>query len=522
MTNLHDDIQQIDMLQIDMLTEQVETYTFIYMGVIFGIIGFYSIYHYVSKYCKSKQDIYPKMHKPIQSKFTKVHKFLFKRVYEYPVYFYLVCSIFVIMNCLFMFFSAGRKELFLKSTGTFLAADILISVISAAKHSPLIIILYHYYDSFLGFHKFLGFWIIIISILHTVFYIINYSRPILQNSPFEANNLIYPLPRLFGTLALIAVLLMGLFSINCMRRRNYRIFAMGHLLYPLFIVFTALHRPYFIPYLIVIFSIVLIDYFIRMYYLSHKYVAGIKVYGEEYISLFFERNNMFKSRVGQHVFICIPSISMCETHPFSIISHSNSSTIELGIKSLGSYTQKIIEYGKHSQICDIRISGLFGSFGFNYLRYEELVFVCGGIGATPFIGVLKDLYYNPSDNYCIEHITFMWFCRDEVVYGVYEDFIEICIRKNLEFNKVFPYFMPIISIKSRPINKGIFQSVDLDILFEEILCLDNSEIPDIDEKRRIGVLCCGAESLSDDVWDHCTQFTNENTRVDFHNHSFIF
>ncbi len=535
------------------LIERVETYTVYYSVSISFAVIVYFIYSLYKKQSKKKVNILPKKNKNII--LNKIEKILMRRVGDYSLCFCIFCFLFITITSVFILISATRTELILKSTGTFLAADILIQIIIAVKHSPLIILVYNYYDYFMGFHKILGWWIIILSIIHTISYIINYSRPPIQNFPFNIKNLIYPPPRLFGTLALITVILIGITSLNCLRQKFYNIFMISHYLYILFIIFTALHRPYFIPYAISIAVIIITDYMIRFIYYKNKYTAGIRNYSDKYIGLYFKPDKIIKPYVGAHVFVYIPSISKFETHPFSIISHSNSEVIELGIKPSGKYTKKIIEYSHKSQLCDIRISGLFGSFGFNYFRYEELVLIAGGIGITPFIGILKELYHNKSTNHCIQSIILVWFCREEIIYDIYKDFIDLCIQQNIDFDEYFPYFMPIVSIKTRPVNNGIFQTVDLDTVFKEMIVYnveqcneaylaeisyDDDELVEIkfdddqkkiekkeeekeeEKNRRIGVVCCGGVSLSNDTWDHCIEFSNENIQIDFHDHSFVY
>jgi predicted ferric reductase len=522
---------------------KVENYTIWYQITLFSIVAMYSIIHYIIKYNKLYFDLNQK--KTTNYYFNIINRYLFKRFYQKPLLHYMICILYTIITILFIVLSTDTKGLYLKSTGTFLSAIILIGSILPLKNSPLKLITELTYDKFLNFHKFIGVFILLLSILHTIFYIVNFSRRGLQNNPFTFKNLFVPRPRAYGTIALILIILINLFSVNIIRKKIYNLFHISHYMYILFIIFTALHRPYFIPYMITIFAIVAVDYAIRLYYLSHTYKAGIKVYGDEYVTLHFETPSQNISKVGKHVYILIPEISKFESHPFSIISHTNSTNIELGIKSLGDYTSKLIEYGKHHQLCDLKISGMFGSFGFNYLRYEELVLICGGVGVTPFIGLLKDLYHNSEYRSYIQSLTFVWFCRDDLIYDIYSEFINTCVNMNTEFNENLPYFMPIISIKTRMINTGFFQTIDVDNIFVDILHLDqkleiNNSMDMIDfnlidihlddsnteeqqmHNRRVGVICCGVPSLINDVWDKCYEYSNDNIRIDFCNQSFAF
>ncbi len=46
---------------------------------------------------------------------------------------------------------------------------------------------------------------------------------------------------------------------------------------------------------------------------------------------------------GQYVFICVPSLSLWEWHPFSLSSHPTADKVTLHIRVLGDWTKKLYD-----------------------------------------------------------------------------------------------------------------------------------------------------------------------------------
>jgi predicted ferric reductase len=78
-----------------------------------------------------------------------------------------------------------------------------------------------------------------------------------------------------------------------------------------------------------------------------------------------------------------------EAHPFSIASKSNSEKLRIIVKKLGDYTDRL-EHLKEGD--KILIEGPYGRFNCNLeKKNEEQVWIAGGIGITPFLGMFEDL-----------------------------------------------------------------------------------------------------------------------------------
>ncbi|XP_024531669.1 respiratory burst oxidase homolog protein F isoform X1 [Selaginella moellendorffii] len=122
----------------------------------------------------------------------------------------------------------------------------------------------------------------------------------------------------------------------------------------------------------------------------------------------------FKYKSGMYLFIKCISISPFEWHPFSITSAPSDRHLSVHIRTVGDWTEELrrifskalgglaekenVLESESSDISIIRhrfpklqIDGPYGAPAQDYQKYDVLLLVGIGIGATPFISVLKDM-----------------------------------------------------------------------------------------------------------------------------------
>ncbi|KAK9099577.1 hypothetical protein Syun_026622 [Stephania yunnanensis] len=132
-------------------------------------------------------------------------------------------------------------------------------------------------------------------------------------------------------------------------------------------------------------------------------------------SLIMSKPSGFKYKSGQYIFIQCPSISPFEWHPFSITSASGDDHLSVHIRTVGDWTDELKRV--FTETCDsptvigrarfgqpgvidqkdlpkIFIDGPYGAPAQDYRNYDVLLLVGLGIGATPFISILRDLLNN--------------------------------------------------------------------------------------------------------------------------------
>lgn len=101
-------------------------------------------------------------------------------------------------------------------------------------------------------------------------------------------------------------------------------------------------------------------------------------------------NDALKYKSGQFVFLRFFNKKVgIEQHPFSIASTSDDPELRVYVKKLGDYTNGL----RHLKIGDkASIEGPYGKFNYEYNESGlDQIWIAGGIGITPFIGMVQDL-----------------------------------------------------------------------------------------------------------------------------------
>ncbi|XP_059283599.1 respiratory burst oxidase homolog protein E-like [Lycium ferocissimum] len=151
---------------------------------------------------------------------------------------------------------------------------------------------------------------------------------------------------------------------------------------------------------------------------SEHYAAKIlkvSVLPGDVFSLTMSKPSSFKYKSGQYIFLQCPTISSFEWHPFSITSAPGDDYLSVHIRMVGDWTNELkrVFTEDDSSACEIGrakfrergnvdqrglprllVDGPYGAAAQDYQNYDVLLLVGLGIGATPFISILKDLLNN--------------------------------------------------------------------------------------------------------------------------------
>ncbi len=109
--------------------------------------------------------------------------------------------------------------------------------------------------------------------------------------------------------------------------------------------------------------------------------------------------NKIEYKAGQFIFLSFkePDIGS-ESHPFSISSSPSDEYLKVTIKPLGDFTYKLAK--RLTSGTKVDIEGPFGTFNYKQKKQNQ-IWIAGGIGITPFIGMAKDIVEN-NEQYNID------------------------------------------------------------------------------------------------------------------------
>jgi len=118
-------------------------------------------------------------------------------------------------------------------------------------------------------------------------------------------------------------------------------------------------------------------------------------------------------KTGQHALISIPSISFGQSHPFTIAAQS-SGPMRFFVRDVGpgGFSSKL-NHSASSRAYTVLVQGPYGAIP-RLDRYEEVIFVAGGTGATWTVPLMKEFIARAKcEEKSIVKGTFIWSVRSE-------------------------------------------------------------------------------------------------------------
>ncbi|KAI7741981.1 hypothetical protein M8C21_008694 [Ambrosia artemisiifolia] len=177
---------------------------------------------------------------------------------------------------------------------------------------------------------------------------------------------------------------------------------------------TGYNAFWYSHHLFVIVYILLLIHGWFLYLVKEWYKKTVAIYPGNVLTLQMSKPPKFRYKSGQYMFVQCPVVSSFEWHPFSITSAPDDDYLAIHIRQLGDWTQELKRV--FSEVCEpplagksgllradettkatlprLLIDGPYGAPAQDYRKYDVLLLVGLGIGATPFISILKDLLNN--------------------------------------------------------------------------------------------------------------------------------
>ncbi|KAM4065984.1 FAD-binding domain-containing protein [Hirsutella rhossiliensis] len=230
-----------------------------------------------------------------------------------------------------------------------------------------------------------------------------------------------------GVTGLGLIYILSLLSIPQVRRWNYEVFQLAHLLmFPIIGLMMAhgtaslLQWPMFGYFLAFPTLMVLVERLIRVALGFHHIRATMAILDDETMEIIADlpSHRLSKYKAGQYIFLRVPKISFFQWHPFTV-SFCRDQKVMVHIKADGNWTRKLHELGGQSDITEIEVSinGPFGAPAQRFFDFQQSVIIGTGIGVTPFSGILEEIFqlsgrpdFTLTDDY--RRVDFHWTVRD--------------------------------------------------------------------------------------------------------------
>uniref|UniRef100_A0A5B7C9M7 FAD-binding FR-type domain-containing protein n=1 Tax=Davidia involucrata TaxID=16924 RepID=A0A5B7C9M7_DAVIN len=208
---------------------------------------------------------------------------------------------------------------------------------------------------------------------------------------------------LAGEIALVTGLVIWITSLPQIRRKQFEIFYYTHHLYAVFLLFFLFHtgdRHFYMVFPgIFLFGL---DKLLRIIQSRPETcILSARIFPCKVVELILPKDPRLKYTPTSVIFMKIPSISKFQWHSFTVTSNSSidDHTMSVIIKCEGWWTSSLyniiqteVDSDNDQMKCiPVAIEGPYGPASLDFLRYDSLLLVAGGIGVTPFLSILREI-----------------------------------------------------------------------------------------------------------------------------------
>jgi ferredoxin-NADP reductase len=214
--------------------------------------------------------------------------------------------------------------------------------------------------------------------------------------------------------------------------------------------------------------------------------------------------------------------------------------LEVHIKALGDHTSALLRHVRSNPLVSpsLRVDGPYGRLSFDYRRYESLVFIGAGIGATPLVSIIKEIFQvgvpelqrtpYPLSPY-IRNVYLVWIVPSSQAWSWFFDPIlqalQVAAQPGMPSLRIegyvtqpdpgFDKLKKFIKHKTTRFHVSTGRPNLASVMTRVEQCIGPG-------KKRIGALTCGPKRLTNAVWDECNRRSGEETSYDCHREVFEF
>ncbi|KAI8370329.1 uncharacterized protein BYT42DRAFT_581850 [Radiomyces spectabilis] len=279
-------------------------------------------------------------------------------------------------------------------------------------------------------HRLLGTALILLTTVHMACMLYAWGKfPSFLQSQLELNKVHYGLVG-YGSLCVVV-----LGSIYPVRKYAHEVFLGTHLLAFVFLGAIAKHTPYALRYFFAGLFCYVLNALAGWFVKSYLARARIEILPERCTRLTLRLSSPMVHHPGQHIYVCLPSISKIEWHPFTITSTqvdkegACDTRVEVHACVRGNFTRKLYNTVYPDKELVAFVAGPCGIAhdhlkSATMLRNEAVAIVTAGAGITFGMRLIRELaaaLLTPSENdtaiqtgpVVLEDIYFLWSVRHE-------------------------------------------------------------------------------------------------------------
>jgi len=172
----------------------------------------------------------------------------------------------------------------------------------------------------------------------------------------------------------------------------------------------------------------------------------------------------------------------------------------------------------------VRTDGPYGNHNINYRRFNTLILISGGIGVTPIMGFIKDIYrYGDREPDAkaklsnLQKVYMIWTVQNMEQYLWFAEELKACLNASKSLAEVPPLDLRVHFTKDAgDVQEKFFRNgrPDLDALFDEVV--------QTFQDKASTIFTCGPRAMVNDVWDHSVNKQRSGHYFHFHHETFEF